>query len=37
MVERVYEAGELVAVLTAEPLGRVLDYKAPEGGCGDGD
>ena len=37
MVERVYEAGDLVAVLTAEPLGRVLDYKAPEGGCGDGD
>ncbi len=37
MVERVYEAGELVGVLTTEPLGRVLDYKAPEGGCGDGD
>ncbi|MEO8241307.1 MAG: primosomal protein N' [bacterium] len=37
MVERVYEAGELVGVLTAEPLGRLLDYKAPEGGCGDGD
>ena len=37
VVERVYEAGELVAVLTTEPLGRVLDYKAPEGGCGDGD
>ena len=37
MVERVYEAGDLVGVLTAEPLGRVLDYKAPEGGCGDGD
>lgn len=35
--ERVYEAGELVGVLTTEPLGRVLDYKAPEGGCGDGD
>ncbi|MEI6097979.1 MAG: primosomal protein N' [Alphaproteobacteria bacterium] len=37
MVERVYQAGDLVAVLIAEPLGRVLDYKAPEGGCGDGD
>jgi primosomal protein N' (replication factor Y) len=37
VVERVYEAGELVGVLTTEPLGRVLDYKAPEGGCGDGD
>ena len=37
MAERVYEAGELVAVLTTEPLGRFLDYKAPEGGCGDGD
>ncbi len=37
LVERVYEAGELVGVLTTEPLGRVLDYKAPEGGCGDGD
>ncbi len=36
-VERVYEAGALVGVLTTEPLGRVLDYKAPEGGCGDGD
>ena len=37
MVERVYEAGEPVAVLTTEPLGRVLDYRAPEGGCGTGD
>ncbi len=37
VVERVYEAGALVAVLTTEPLGRVLDYKSPEGGCGDGD
>ncbi|MFZ1483273.1 MAG: primosomal protein N', partial [Paracoccaceae bacterium] len=26
-----------MAVLTTEPLGRVLDYKAPEGGCGTGD
>ncbi len=37
MAERVYAAGELVGVLTTEPLGRMLDYKAPEGGCGDGD
>src|SRR6056297_589316 len=25
--------GELVGVLTTQPLGRVLDYRAPEGGC----
>lgn len=37
MSDRTYRAGELVGVLTTEPLGRVLDYKAPEGGCGDGD
>ncbi len=37
MADRVYEAGEIVGVLTTEPLGRILDYKAPEGGCGDGD
>ena len=37
MVERVYDEGELVGVLTTQPLGRVLDYRAPEGGCGDGD
>lgn len=37
MVERVYGAGEPLAVLTTEPLGRVLDYRAPEGGCGTGD
>ena len=37
MVERVFAAGELVGVLTSEPLGRILDYKAPEGGCGTGD
>jgi len=35
--ERVYQAGDLVGVLTTEPLGRALDYRAPEGGCGDGD
>lgn len=28
-----FEAGALVAVLTAEPIGRPLDYRAPEGGC----
>ena len=28
-----FAAGALVAVLTAEPLGRPLDYRAPEGGC----
>jgi primosomal protein N' (replication factor Y) (superfamily II helicase) len=28
-----FEHGALVAVLTTQPLGRALDYKAPEGGC----
>jgi len=28
-----FQAGELVGVLTTQPLDRVLDYKAPEGGC----
>ena len=37
MSERVYSQGELIGVLTTEPLGRVLDYRAPEGGCGTGD
>ena len=41
MADRVYSEGESVGVLTTEPLGRsglgVLDYRAPEGGCGDGD
>jgi primosomal protein N' (replication factor Y) len=37
VVERIFSEGELVGVLTTEPLGRVLDYKAPEGGCGTGD
>ncbi|MEL7107227.1 MAG: primosomal protein N' [Pseudomonadota bacterium] len=32
MIEHFGE-GELVAVLTGQPLGRPLDYKAPEGGC----
>ncbi len=37
MFERVFEAGEAVAVLTTEPVGRLLDYRVPEGGCGTGD
>jgi primosomal protein N' (replication factor Y) len=36
-IERVFEAGQVVAVLTTEPLGRFLDYKVPAGGCGVGD
>ena len=28
-----YDEGELVAILTTQPLDRALDYKAPEGGC----
>lgn len=28
-----FSPGSLVAVLTAQPLGGTLDYKAPEGGC----
>ncbi|PID36759.1 MAG: primosomal protein N' [Rhodobacterales bacterium] len=28
-----FEAGQRVAVRTAEPLDRVLTYRAPEGGC----
>ena len=30
--QRYYEAGQLVAVLTMQPLDRFLDYKAPAGG-----
>ena len=41
MPDRVYAEGDLVGVLTTEALGRsglgVLDYRAPEGGCGTGD
>ncbi|MEL6519227.1 MAG: primosomal protein N', partial [Pseudomonadota bacterium] len=29
----VFEEGALVAVLTTQPLDRLLDYQAPEGGC----
>ncbi|MCT8329964.1 primosomal protein N' [Albidovulum sediminis] len=28
-----FDEGALVAVLTTEPLGRALDYRAPAGGC----
>ncbi len=28
-----FDHGALVAVLTTQPLGRALDYRAPEGGC----
>ncbi|MFU8881216.1 MAG: primosomal protein N' [Rhodobacterales bacterium] len=28
-----YHHGELIAVLTTQPLDRLLDYRAPEGGC----
>ncbi|MCU9847347.1 primosomal protein N' [Defluviimonas sp. WL0024] len=28
-----FDGGALVSVLTTEPLGRALDYRAPEGGC----
>ncbi|MEM9549520.1 MAG: primosomal protein N', partial [Pseudomonadota bacterium] len=28
-----FDAGALIGVLTTQPLDRVLDYKAPEGGC----
>ncbi|MBD3663878.1 primosomal protein N' [Sulfitobacter sp. TSTF-M16] len=28
-----FDEGDLVGVLTTQPLGRTLDYKAPEGGC----
>ena len=33
MSQDYFAEGELVGVLTTEPLDRVLDYKAPEGGC----
>ncbi|MGJ8544494.1 MAG: primosomal protein N' [Sulfitobacter sp.] len=28
-----FEQGALISVLTTQPLGRALDYRAPEGGC----
>lgn len=33
MVAGFFLEGDLVGVLTTQPLDRVLDYKAPEGGC----
>ena len=32
-----FDAGDLVAVQTTQPLDRTLDYRAPEGGCVLGD
>ena len=32
-MKRHFQAGELISVLTTQPLDRALDYKAPEGGC----
>ncbi|MBI1416048.1 MAG: primosomal protein N' [Limimaricola sp.] len=33
MSPEVFAEGDIVGVLTTEPLDRVLDYRAPEGGC----
>ncbi|MEP5761683.1 MAG: primosomal protein N' [Litoreibacter sp.] len=33
MTDAFFVEGDLVGVLTAQPLDRVLDYKAPVGGC----
>ena len=33
MADGFFNEGELVGVLTTQPLDRLLDYKAPEGGC----
>jgi len=33
MSESYFPENSLIGVLTAEPLDRVLDYKAPDGGC----
>ncbi|ROU01089.1 primosomal protein N' [Histidinibacterium lentulum] len=32
-VSEFFAEGELVGVLTTQPIDRVLDYRAPEGGC----
>jgi primosomal protein N' (replication factor Y) len=32
-VEEFFDENALVAVVTAQPLDRALDYRAPEGGC----
>ena len=31
-----YAQGELVSVLTTQPIDRLLDYRAPAGGCAEG-
>ena len=28
-----FHEGDLIGVLTTQPLDRILDYKAPQGGC----
>ncbi len=33
MTQTHFDQGDLIGVLTTQPLDRVLDYKAPEGGC----
>jgi len=33
MTDSFFHEGDLVGVLTTQPLDRMLDYKAPEGGC----
>ena len=33
MTVEFFHEGDLVGVLTTQPLDRLLDYKAPEGGC----
>lgn len=33
MARGYFDEGDLVGVLTTQPLDRLLDYKAPEGGC----
>ncbi len=33
---RHYDEGDLISVLTTQPLDRMLDYRAPEGGCFEG-
>ena len=33
MDEQFFQQGEVVGVLTTQPLDRLLDYRAPEGGC----
>ncbi len=33
---RHFDEGELISVLTTQPLDRALDYKAPAGGCFEG-